>query len=188
MRGGGSLILADGRGRACRVSARWRAGRPSRGCSGIPGERFDTGAQCCHEPPAASRGTVRQRGALTDHGNSATAPQVRVRHAWQQGGDPLIGSNGAVRGMPAGAAAGRRAPCNLWSARAHRRHTHATVLPATIDGIRAHFGNPTQITPLRMPASAGSPHEKTVHNGGYFAADQWLPVGWVVRVRCRRAC
>jgi hypothetical protein len=29
------LILAGGRGRACRVSARWRAGRPSRGCSGI---------------------------------------------------------------------------------------------------------------------------------------------------------
>jgi len=40
------------------------------------------------------------------------------------------------------------------------------VLPATIDGIRAHFGNPTQITLFRMPASAGSPHEKTVHNGG----------------------
>ena len=55
---------------------------------------------------------------------------------------------------------------NLRSARAHRRHTHATVLPATIDGIRAHFGNPTQITLLRMPVSAGSPHEKTVHNGG----------------------
>jgi len=25
-------------------------------------------------------------------------------------------------------------------------------------------------------------------NSGYFAAGQWLPVGWVVRVRCRRAC
>ena len=116
-------------------------------------------------PQAAGRqpGSARQRGALTDHGNSAAAPQVRVRHAWQQGGGPLIGSNGAVRGMPAGAAAGRRAHCNLWSARAHRRHTYATVLPATIDGIRAHFGNPTQITLLRMPVSAGSPHEKTVH-------------------------
>jgi len=86
-----------------------------------------------------------------------------VRHAWQQGRDPLIGSNGAVRGMPAGAAAGRRAHCNLWSARAHRRHTYATVLPATIDGIRAHFGNPTQITLLRMPVSAGSLHDKAVH-------------------------
>ena len=111
-------------------------------------------------------GSARQRGALTDHGNSAAAPQVRVRHAWQQGGDPLLGSNGAVRGTPAGAAAGRRAHCNLWPARAYRRHTHATVLPATIDGIRAHFGNPTQITLLRMPASAGSPHEKTVHWAG----------------------
>jgi hypothetical protein len=40
--------------------------------------------------------------------------------------------------------------------------TYATVLPATIDSIRAHFGNATQITLLRMPASAGSPHEKTV--------------------------
>jgi hypothetical protein len=118
-------------------------------------------------PRAAGRqpGSARQRGALTDHGNSAAAPQVRVRHAWQQGGDPLIGSNGAVRGMPAGATAGRRAHCNLWSARAHRRHTYATVLLATIDGIRAHFGNPTQITLLRMPVSAGSLHEKTVHNG-----------------------
>jgi hypothetical protein len=36
------------------------------------------------------------------------------------------------------------------------------VLPATIDGIRARFGNPAQITPLRMPVSAGSLHEKTV--------------------------
>jgi len=112
-----------------------------------------------HQP-----GSARQRGALTDRGNSAAAPQVRVRHTWQQGGDPLIGSNGAVRGMPADAAAGRRAHCNLWSARAHRRHTYATVLPATIDGIHAHFGNPTQITLSRMPVSAGSPHEKTVHN------------------------
>jgi len=93
-----------------------------------------------------------------------------VRHAWQQGRDPLIGSNGAVRGMPAGAAAGRRAHCNLWSARAHRRHTYATVLPATIDGIRAHFGNPTQITLLRMPVSAGSLHDKAVHNAGYARA------------------
>ena len=38
------------------------------------------------------------------------------------------------------------------------------MLPATIDGIRAHFGNPTQITLLRMSVSAGSLHEKTVHN------------------------
>src|SRR5260370_10105366 len=60
--------------------------------------------------------------------------------------------------MPACAAAGRLAHCNLWSARAHRRHTYGTVLPATIDGIRAHFGNPTEITLLRMPVSAGSPH------------------------------
>jgi len=36
VRGGGFVILTGGRGRACRVSARWRAGRPSRGCSGIP--------------------------------------------------------------------------------------------------------------------------------------------------------
>jgi len=122
-------------------------------------------------PRAAGRqpGSARQRGALTDHGNSAAAPQVRVRCAWQQGGDPLIGSNGAVRGMPAGAAAGRRAHCNLWSARAHRRHTYATVLPATIDGIPAHFGNPTQITLLRMPVSAGSLHEKTVHKAAQCA-------------------
>ena len=35
---------------------------------------------------------------------------------------------------------------------------------ATIDGIRAHVGNPTQITLFRMPVSAGSLHEKTVHN------------------------
>jgi hypothetical protein len=126
-------------------------------------------------PRAAGRqpGSAQQRGALTDHGNSAAAPQVRVRHAWQQGGDPLIGSNGAVRGMPAGAAAGRRAHCNLWSARAHRRHTYATVLPATIDGIRAHFGNPTQITLLRMPVCAGSPLEKTVHNCGSVRAQSW---------------
>jgi hypothetical protein len=103
-----------------------------------------------------------------------------VRHAWQQGGDPLIGSNGAVRGMPAGAAAGRRAHCNLWSARAHRRHTYATVLWATNDGIRAHFGNPTQITLLRMPVSAGSLHEKTVHNGGSVRF-LWL-VPWTRRV------
>ncbi len=45
-------------------------------------------------PRAAGRqpGSAHQRGALTDHGNSAAALQVRVRHAWQQGGDPLIGS------------------------------------------------------------------------------------------------
>jgi hypothetical protein len=82
------------------------------------GQRFDAGAQCCHEPPAVSRAQLGSAEHFTDHGNSAAAPQVRVRHAWQQGGDPLIGSNGAVRGMPAGAAAGRRAHCNLWSARA----------------------------------------------------------------------
>ena len=82
-----------------------------------------------------------------------------MRHAWQQGGDPLIGSNGAVRGMPAGAATSGRL--------AHRRHTYTTMLPATIDGIRAHFGNPTQITLLRMPVSTGSLHEKTVQSGGY---------------------
>jgi len=33
---------------------------------------------------------------------------------------------------------------------------------ATIDGIRAHVGNPTQIILFRMPVSAGSLHEKTV--------------------------
>jgi len=93
-----------------------------------------------------------------------------VRHARQRGGDPLTGSNGAVRSMPAGAAAGRRAHCNLWSARAHSRHTHATV-----DGIRAHFGNPAQITLLRIPVSAGSLHEKTVHNGGYRMSVQSRP-------------
>ena len=42
------------------------------------------------------------------------------------------------------------------------------MLPATIDGIRAHFGNPTQITLLRMLVSVGSLHEKTVHNDGYL--------------------
>jgi hypothetical protein len=104
-----------------------------------------------------------------------------VRHAWQQGGDPLIGSNGAVRGMPAGAAAGRRAHCNLWSARAHRRHTYATVLPATIDSIRAHVGNPTQITLFRMPVSAGSLHEKTVHNGGSCESLRPRTVGGVLQ-------
>jgi len=49
------------------------------------------------------------------------------------------------------------------------------VLPPTIDGIRAHFGNPTQITLLRMPVCAGSPHEKTVHNGGSARGYQELP-------------
>jgi hypothetical protein len=117
-------------------------------------------------PRAVSRAQLGSAEHFTDHGNSAAAPQVRVRHAWQQGGDPLIGSNGAVRGLPAGAAAGRRAHCNLRPAPAHRRHTHTTVLPATIDGIRARSGNPAQITPLRMPVPAGSLHEKTVHNGG----------------------
>ena len=77
--------------------------------------------------------------------------------------------------MPAGAAAGRRAHCNLWSARAQSRHTYATVLPATIDGIPAHFGNPTQITPLRMPVPAGSLHEKTVQNGGSAPVIRSLP-------------
>jgi hypothetical protein len=127
------------------------------------------GAQCCHEPSAINLAQLGSAEHFTDHGNSAAAPQVRVRHAWQQGGDPLISSNGAVRGVPAGAAAGRRAHCNLWPAPAHRRHTYATVLPATIDSIRAHFGNPAQITLFRMPASAGNPHEKTVHNGGSCA-------------------
>ena len=51
----------------------------------------------------------------------------------------------------------------LASSRATPTH-YATVLPAAIDGIRAHFGNPTQITLLRMPVPAGSLHEKTVHN------------------------
>ena len=46
------------------------------------------------------------------------------------------------------------------SAHAHRRHTYAAVLPAAIDGIRAHFGNPMQITLLRMLVSVGSLHEK----------------------------
>jgi hypothetical protein len=72
--------------------------------------------------------------------------------------------------MPAGAAAGRRARRRLWPARAHRRHTYATVLPVTIHGIRAYFGNPTQITLLRMPVSAESLHRKTMHNGGYRAS------------------
>jgi len=43
------------------------------------------------------------------------------------------------------------------------------MLPATIDGIRAHFGNPTQITLFRMPASAGSPHEKQCISAGVRA-------------------
>jgi len=69
------------------------------------------------------------------------------------------------------------------SAHAHRRHTYAAVLPATIDGIRAHFGNPTQITLLRMLVSVGSLHEKTVHNGGSGSSggDQPQPLsatGW----------
>jgi len=148
VRGGGFVILTGGRGRACRVSARWRAGRPSRGCSGIPGERFDAGAQCCHEPPAVSRAQLGSAEHFTDHGNSAAAPQVRVRHAWQHGGDPLIGSNGAVRGVAAGAAAGRRAHCNLWSAPAHRRHTYATVLlPPSMASV------PTSAIPRRSSCS-----------------------------------
>ena len=36
----------------------------------------------------------------------------------------------------------------------------------TIHGIRAYFGNPTQITLLGMPVPAESLHRKTVHNGG----------------------
>ena len=126
-----------------------------------------------------------------------------MRHAWQQGGDPLIGSKGAVRGTPAGAAAGRRAHCNLWSARAHRRHTYATVLPATIDGIRAHFGNPTQITLLRMPVSAEACTTKQCITAGLCASPRIgaasVPCGrvtfWLSRNgdsrtssgRCRRA-
>ena len=100
-------------------------------------------------PPAVSRAQLGSAEHFTDHGNSAAAPQVRVRHAWQHGGDPLIGSNGAVRGVQAGAAAGRRAHCNLWSAPAHRRHTYATVLlPPSMASV------PTSATPRRSSCSA----------------------------------
>ncbi len=71
------MILAGGRGRACRVSARWRAGRPSRGCSGIPGERFDAGAQCCHEPPAVSRAQL----TSAEHSLITATPPPRCRFA-----------------------------------------------------------------------------------------------------------
>jgi len=89
-----------------------------------------------------------------------------VRHAWQHGGDPLIGSNGAVRGVGSGRRS--RAACSLQplvGSRASPTHLcHCAA--ATIDGIRAHVGNPTQIILFRMPVSAGSLHEKTVPNGG----------------------
>jgi hypothetical protein len=71
------LILAGGRSRACRVSARWRAGRPSRGCSGIPGERFDAGAQCCHEPSAVSRAQL----GTAEHSLITATPPPRRRFA-----------------------------------------------------------------------------------------------------------
>ena len=37
---------------------------------------------------------------FTDHGDSAAAPQVRMGHALQQGGDPLIGFNRCLGQMP----------------------------------------------------------------------------------------
>jgi len=147
VRGAGSVILAGGRGRACRVSARWRAAFARM----FRNPRWALRRRRAVSPRAAGHqpGSARHRAALTDHGNSAAAPQVRVRHPWQQGGDPLIGSNGAVRGMPADAAAGRRAHCNLWSAPAHRRHTCATaLLPPSMASV------PTSAIPRRSPCSA----------------------------------
>ena len=191
------MILAGGRGRACRVSARWhwRAGRPSHGCSGIPGERFDAGAQCCHEPPAVSRAQL----GSAEHSLITATPPPRRRFACA-----TPGSRAATRSSAQTAlyAACQRAlqPGGVLIAtsgrlRAHSRHTYATVLPATIDGIRAHFGNPTQITLFRMPVSTGSMHEKTVHNGGY-SRGCYLPVdhalrsapGADVQARRRREC
>jgi hypothetical protein len=61
------------------------------------------------------------------------------------------GPNGAVRGMPAGAAAGWRVRRHIWLARVHRRHTYATLLPSTLHGIRAYFENLTQITCYAYP-------------------------------------
>jgi hypothetical protein len=49
------LILAGGLGWACRgfgALAGWTAFARM---FWTPGERFDAGAQCCHEPPAVSR-------------------------------------------------------------------------------------------------------------------------------------
>jgi hypothetical protein len=60
-----------------------------------------------------------------------------------------------------------------WSAHAHHRHTYATVLLAGIDSIRAHFGNPTQITLLRMPVPAGSLHEKQCIRRFFFGNICW---------------
>ena len=69
--------------------------------------------------------------------------------------------------MPVYAVTGASARRHLWSARVHRRHAYAPVLPVIIHGIRAYFGNTTQITLLCMPVSAESLHRKTMHNGGY---------------------
>jgi hypothetical protein len=68
------------------------------------------------------------------------------------------GPDVAVRGMPASTAAGRRAPPRLRSGPQRIADTDA--------GIPAYFRIPTQITLLRMPASAESLHRKNLHNGG----------------------
>lgn len=51
--------------------------------------------------PVRADGTQLGRAEqFTDHGNSAAAPQVRVGHALQQGGDLLIGFNRRLGQMP----------------------------------------------------------------------------------------
>jgi hypothetical protein len=63
--------------------------------------------------------------------------------------------------MPVYAVTGASARRHLWPARAHRRrHTYAPVRPVIIHGIRAYFGNSTQITLICMPVSAESLHRK----------------------------
>ena len=110
------MILAGGRSRACRFRLAGRAGRPSRGCSGIPGERFDASARCCHEPPAVSRAQLgsaehslitatpppRRRFACATHGSRAatrssaqTAPYAACQRALQPGG-VLIATSGRL--------------------------------------------------------------------------------------------
>ena len=74
MRGAGSLILAGGPGPGLPgfgALAGWAAfARMFRN----PGERFDAGAGCCHEPPAVSRA---QLGSAEHSLITATLPRLR---------------------------------------------------------------------------------------------------------------
>ena len=153
-RGAGRRFLDPGGrpGRACRVSARWRAGRPSRGCSGIPGARFDTDAQCCHEPPAISRAQLgsaehslitatpppRRRFACATPGSRAatrssaqTALYAACRRALQPGG-VLTATSGRLARIadtptPPCCLPPSTAPCPLRQSHADHPVTHARV-------------------------------------------------------------